>query len=287
MNSSIPPDNSKPTLKERLFPDVKTEEGLEKARTLGVFAAGYLGVAFVVTAFTTGTIFDPLPSMPADQQLTTIVSAIGAIGWFFAAYRIAKRKGRIAIWLVLIYAIFSLLTKLASGAGGPGPFLSLLAVWGAVNGVRAIRITSSNKQKQAYDQLSSDEDDNDMKREQDVGISHDTKPLTQRNEVGKSGTGRKWKITPTQWLGVLGNTVALGISLLLLGASRYPRLFDYNYYDEIQWGRAISLLVMPACFAMNLYVIWLGIRDNEMLNLAREVKKAKMEKELQEIKSSI
>ena len=138
---SISLDNSKPTLKERLFPDVKTSEGLEKARTLGVLAAGYLGVAFVVTAFTAGTIFDPLPSMPADQQLTAIVSMIGAIGWFFATYRIAKRKGRIAIWLVLIYAIFSLLTKLASGVGGPGPFLSLLAVWGAINGVRAIRAT--------------------------------------------------------------------------------------------------------------------------------------------------
>jgi hypothetical protein len=285
MNSSISPDNSKPPLKERLLPDVKTEKGLEKARKYGVLAAGYLGVAFIVTIFTTGTIFDPYPSAPADKQLIIIISVIGALFWFFASYRIAKKKGRIVIWFVLVYAAFSLLTKLEAGAtGGYGSFLSLLAVWGAINGVRAIRVTSSNKLKQATDQIPQDHKVTDGTYSSDEQSTSVT--FHQLDGKGQSGKGKKGKFSPTKWLGILGNTVALGFSLLLIGA-QYPDLYVASYGGNIRWMETISLYVMATCFSMNLYVILRSIRDIEMLTLAREVKKARMEKELHEIKASM
>lgn len=131
---------TKPSWKDRLFPDVHTERGLKKARIGGVLAAAFLGGAFILTAATTGTLFDPQPQAPAEEQLFVIAaSIIGAAGWFFAAYRIGKRKGQILIWLVLAYAIYSFATKLAFAPDGPGPYISLLVAWGAINGVRAIR----------------------------------------------------------------------------------------------------------------------------------------------------
>ncbi len=138
------PIDTKPTRWENLFPNIKTKEGLKKARIAGVLAAAYLGIAFIVTSITTGTTFDLIDLPQDDNQFIIILSAIGAIGWFFAAYRIYKGKGRIAIWLVLTYAIYSLVTKLAFGGGfGPGPFFSLLAIWASINGIRATLTTEN------------------------------------------------------------------------------------------------------------------------------------------------
>ena len=86
-----------------------------------------------------------------------------------------------------------------------------------------------------------------------------------------------------QWIAATLNIGGLGVIFFLLAS--YPT--DVYRYGEIFWEPVLGALGGSIFFILHLYYIIWGSRDNEMLNLAREVKKAKMEKELQEIKSSI
>jgi len=135
-------DGTRPPFIENLFPNVTSQGGLKKARLAGAISAAYLGATFILTAALTGhPVWGDygLTAQSADDRLFQIVVVvISAIGWFFAAYRVAKRKGRIVIWIVLAYAIFSLITKLAyDPRNGLELSISLLVVGAAVNGVRA------------------------------------------------------------------------------------------------------------------------------------------------------
>ena len=65
-------------------------------------------------------------------------------------------------------------------------------------------------------------------------------------------------------------------------------LFDILFTSRslLDLGWWFSGIVGAACFSMNLYVIWQD-RCNELLVLARDVKKARLVKELREIETSM
>lgn len=129
-------------LGEWLLPNMSSPAGIKKGKLAGAVAAAYLGGSFLLTVLLTGhpTLGEHglTPTTDADVERGQIaIVVLAAAGWFIAAYRLIRGKGRIAIWFVLAYAAYSLVTRLAFAPPGPGAFISLLAVGAAVSGVRA------------------------------------------------------------------------------------------------------------------------------------------------------
>jgi len=89
-------------------------------------------------------------------------------------------------------------------------------------------------------------------------------------------------LTPAQWIAAALNVGGVGVIISLV--VRYPR--DVYLY-EIHWPQVIGAIGGSLFFLFHLYVIWQRSRDDEMLSLAHNLKKARMEKELQEIEASM
>ena len=90
-------------------------------------------------------------------------------------------------------------------------------------------------------------------------------------------------MTAAKWIAAALNVGGIGVIFSLI--ARYPN--DVYHYGEISWLPVLGALGGCIFFILHIYYIIWGSRDAEMVNLTHDLEKARMEKELFEIKSSM
>lgn len=93
----------------------------------------------------------------------------------------------------------------------------------------------------------------------------------------------RWNLTPLRIVAALPNLGVLGF--LVFSIFAWHR--DFYQSGEINWAPVAIVVFGSASLIMNLYLIIWAPADDEMQQLAREIKKARMEKELKELKASM
>jgi hypothetical protein len=124
---------------QMLWPNVKTEKGIDDAIKGGAAAAGYIAVSYMIGIVLLLIGRGSVVGMGGDTEtvlgfivingLLTVVA--GALAWL-----IWKKRNLIAALIGLAWIVFEVAAKLATMSGGRGIIVAVLALIFAVNGVR-------------------------------------------------------------------------------------------------------------------------------------------------------
>jgi hypothetical protein len=124
---------------QMLWPDVKTEKGIDDAIKGGAASAGYIAVSYAVGIVLLligrgavvgmgGNAETTLGFIVINGLLTVIATALAWLIW--------KKRNLIAAVIGLAWIVFEVAAKLATMSGGRGIIVAILALIFAVNGVR-------------------------------------------------------------------------------------------------------------------------------------------------------